>query len=851
MTSKHVEWEKVENLFHEIADKSEVEKKLLLDSLEYTSPETCFTLKSLLIADNSPNSIFKISPNLLLRTWENNQFLIGKKIGAFKLAEIIGSGAMGTVFKGIRVDGQFEQVVAIKLMNSQVTNSFLKNRFYKERQILAKLNHHGIARLYDGEFNEEGRPYFTMEYVLGHTLIEYCKLNICTITQRLNLFIQISEAIQYAHQLLIVHLDLKPQNILVDSSGTVKLLDFGVARLLVDTNDFKGSYTLAYAAPEQINNLAPSIFTDIYALGIILFELCTQTHPFQLALNDQKLLTHQKLRGDSLPFSMEGIQVSKLMLSDLKFICNKAMALKPEDRYVSISDLMRDIKASQYNHPISIRNKEWKYKAEKYIKRNSKILTSIVVGVLFFFSAVIFYTYQLKMERNLSIREAKRANQITDLMTDVFMAADPNIGGADTITAVNLLNQGLESLEKNLSEDNYLYADMLGRLSPIYYNLGKYEKAQELAFSAYNINNKLPFITQNVLAQNEIEIGKSFFYFGKLDSAVRYLNMAILRLKKNDLSHSKTMAHALTELGNSYYDNRKYQQADSAINEAYNLYKALTTPPNTDLAFSLHMLGAIARKTGDLDKSESYLLEALAMKENLFIPPHLEIAYTYNFLGSLYQSQGEFNKAMKFIRASLDQRKSILGESHVETIASMSNLARTYGFLEQPHEAIPLYEKALTKIDSLFGKTHPYYAGILESLAKVYLKTGAIEKAKASLITTISINQELFPQEDPRQASPVIFLGKIAMQENDFPKAKEYLVKGLRFRQASLPEGDQLIAQSQRDLASCLMALGDFAEAIYYYEAALQTYASASNPSKETIDSIKSELLSAKQNNIK
>lgn len=448
MTSNYVEWEKVENLFHEIADKSEVEKKLLLDSLEYTSPETCFTLKSLLIADNSPNSIFKISPNLLLRTWENDQFLIGKKIGAFKLAEIIGSGAMGTVFKGIRVDGQFEQVVAIKLMNSQVTNSFLKNRFYKERQILAKLNHHGIARLYDGEFNEEGRPYFTMEYVLGHTLIEYCKLNICTITQRLNLFIQISEAIQYAHQLLIVHLDLKPQNILVDSSGTVKLLDFGVARLLVDTNDFKGSYTLAYAAPEQINNLAPSIFTDIYALGIILFELCTQTHPFQLALNDQKLLTHQKLRGDSLAFSMEGIQVSKLMLSDLKFICNKAMALKPEDRYVSISDLMRDIKASQYNHPISIRNKEWKYKAEKYIKRNSKILTSIVVGVLFFFSAVIFYTYQLKMERNLSIREAKRANQITDLMTDVFMAADPNIGGADTITAVNLLNQGLESLER-------------------------------------------------------------------------------------------------------------------------------------------------------------------------------------------------------------------------------------------------------------------------------------------------------------------------------------------------------------------------------------------------------------------
>ncbi|WP_339902475.1 serine/threonine-protein kinase [uncultured Cyclobacterium sp.] len=851
MSSNTVLWEKVGNIFHTIADKTEGEQKKILDILEISDPETYNELKSLLLADSSPNPIFKFTPNQLLNTWDNDQLLIGQKIGVFKLTETIGSGAMGTVFKASREDGQFDQIVAIKLMKSQVTNSFLKDRFHKERQILAKLNHHGIARLYDGDFTEDGRPYFTMEYISGRTLMKYCNLNNCSLSQRLDLFLQICEAVQYAHQLLIAHLDLKPFNILVNTSHSVKLLDFGVARLQEDRHDFKGSFTLAYAAPEQIRKLVPTTLADIYALGTILFELCSKSHPFQTVLNAPEQLAKEKLSAGELDFVLQAKNPSKFTASDLKNICLKAMALKPEERYASIGDLMQDINASQNNLPISTRKKEWKYKVEKYTIRNSKILASIFVGVLLFFSAVIFYTYQLKLERNLSIREAKRANQITDLMTDVFMAADPNIGGADTITAVQLLNQGFESLEKNLSDDKYLYADMLGRLSPIFYNLGKYEKAQELAFSAYNINNKLPLITQNVLAQNEIEIGKSFFYFGKLDSAVRYLNMAILRLKKNDLSHSKTMALALTELGNSYYDNRKYQKADSAINEAYNLYNALTTPPNTDLAFSLHMLGAIARKTGDLEKSEDFLLEALAMKEKLFTAPHLEIAYTYNFLGSLYQSLGEYKKAMQYIKASLEQRKSILGESHVETIASMSNLARTYSFLEQPNEAVPLYEKALIKIDSLFGKSHPYYAGILESLAKVYLKTGAIEKAKASLITTISINQDLFPQEDPRQASPVIFLGKIAMQENDFPKAKEYLVKGLKLRQASLPEGDKLIAQSQRDLALCLMGLGDFGEAIHYYEAALQTYFAASNPSKENIDSIKSELLSARQNNIK
>lgn len=839
-------WKEIETLFHQLTESTAIDQERILSTLLSEDSELHSILLGLLESDQATHRIFSESPQEIFGKLESENDLIGEHVGAFRLESIIGNGAMGTVFLAKRNDGQFDQTVAIKILRPLILDSGMREFFQRERQILAKLNHPNIARLYDGGFTVSERPFFTMEYVSGKSLIEYIKERKIELKERLTLFLQVCKAVQYAHQNLIVHLDLKPQNIIVNEEGQIKLLDFGVSKILEDSEENKGSFTLAYASPEQINKVDAGVSSDIYSLGIILFELVCGFHPYQDFFSDPVALKSSILDHQNSAFDTKAND-NQSFISDLRFIFEKATKINPSERFSSVEVLIRDLQAFLFDYPISSKPKSWRYSTRKYLKRNRNTVAAIGVAILLLVFSGVFYTIRLSKERNLAQQEAKRANQITDLLSDVFMAADPNIGGADTITAIQLLNQGYENLEKNLGDEPELYASMISRLAPIFLNLGDYQKGEELSRKAYEINLGLDGISPEVLSDNETQMAAMYYLKGNLDSSAYFSELAITRLKSTEKSESIFMANALFEFGNVLYDNGEFDRADSVYQAALDISSNEYEAPHVDLAFALHMIGANAREKGDYEKAEKFLLEALEMKKELFDEPHLEIAYTYNHLGSLYQSMGKDSLALNYIKMSLNQRTAILGEYHVESMASMANYARTLVRLGLPLEAIPIYEKTLIITESLVGKSHYYYWALTGSLATAQFEAGIFDQAELNYQSANEHLKNVLTENDPRRASSLVGLGNIKMQEKNFESAKGYFHEALQIRESAFPKGHPQIAQSQQALGECLLAIGDYSTAIEYLEMALETFTANSDISEVTINEVNSKLLAAKE----
>jgi len=730
-------------------------------------------------------------------------------------------------------------------MKPLMINPAYRSFFDRERQILAKLNHPNIARLYDGGFTEDERPFFTMEWVSGNNLLDYCRIHNHGLIERLKLFGQVCQAVQYAHQSMIAHLDIKPQNIIVNQDGQVKLLDFGVSQMLEEGNEQEGSFTLAYASPEQIERDHPNTVSDIYSLGVVLFELLCGYHPFKKYFEDPTALKEAVLEGNMASFRLLPEFGSVAFANDLSLICMKAMEKYPDDRYASVDELVRDLENFEQTYPILAHPEDWTYRAKKYIRRNRTILAVVNSAAILLVALGLFYTFQLREQRNIALAEAKRANQITNLITDVFSSADPNIGGADTITAVQLLDQGLVNLEKNLGDDPALYSDMLMRLGPVYLALGQYEKGKQTIDEAYEINLKLPKVSPETLARNEILISSTFFMYGVLDSSQYFSEKAIKRLSDVGIKDGEVLSGAFLELGSTYYDMANYPKADSALSIGFQLSKQAHPSPNIEQATYLHMKGATARKLDRLDSAKKYLTESLEMKRQLFDEPHLEIAYTYNFFGSFYQDIGDYEQALDYVRKSLEQRQAILGDYHVEIVASLGNMGRTYIGLDKPEEAVPYYQSAISIIDSIFGTSHYYYGALKGSLGNAYYAAGDLKNAREVFEISLKVFDELLSERDPRKASPRINLGKIAMDENRYEDAKRFFQESLKIRQDLLPDGHIQIAQSQQALGGCLLAMGDFSTAIDFLEDALVTFQADSDSNSKEISKVNSQLAKA------
>ncbi len=530
--------ERVKWLKDTCADDQElfIEVKKLLDARDVSSPVD----KPL---DKLPDTIFSPEPD------EDDT---NRKVGNYRLLEVIGYGGMGVVYRAERVDGEFEQHVALKFLRFGMASKKLIRRFKKERQILAKLQHPNIARLYDGGVMKDGTPWFSMEYIEGLPVTEFAEKNDLSIEDRLNLFRKICAAVQYAHQNLVIHRDLKPSNIMITGEGEPVLLDFGLARLEDEksireqdiTRSSQNWMTLEYASPEQIRGKKLTTATDVYQLGLVLHELLTGHRPYSVKgatpSEAEKIICNtqpskpstsiKSLKEAQVPFSPA--ELYRILKGDLDTIILKALEKDPEMRYSSVERMSDDINSHLKNKPILARKPTFRYKALKYIKRHGKTLAVAALLLFGLFILNAFYTNQLAGERDIANREAERAEAVKDFMVNMVSEANPSQSPGEPLTVRDLLDHHTNDITDKFPNDPDIAFELLRTIGNAQNQLGDRSGARESLEKAYELMK-----TENITLEPQhlasFKLTLSSTYIGASERKIDLLNRAKILVENN------------------------------------------------------------------------------------------------------------------------------------------------------------------------------------------------------------------------------------------------------------------------------------------------------------------------------
>ena len=499
-------WQEIKRIFDAAVDLAPPAQRAFLDSA-CPNVDTRREVERMLAADF--DTVLDHSP-LATHAFAEGARLEGQRIGRYRIVGEVGRGGMGAVFAAVRDDGQFEQKVALKVILSGLNTETIARRFRNERQILASLEHPNIARLLDGGMSDDGLPFYVMEFIEGEPIDDYCRTRDLTLHARLDLFRQVCAAVSYAHRRLIVHRDIKPSNILVTPGGEVKLLDFGIAKVVSQTNDGErgtatqlGLMTPAYASPEQFRGDQVTTATDIYSLGVVLYRLLTGQLPynlnglrldqmFRLVCETEPPRPSQAIANGGLPNSEvktrhidDAVQAEaddtaptaihnpQLLKGDLDNIVLKALKKEPDRRYESVEQFSEDIRRYLAELPVSARPDTFSYRASKFIKRNR---VAVVAASLVFFAliaGIVGTTYQARAARRERERAEKRFEQVRKLANNVVFKYHDAIAGLPGATATRemLVKDALEYLD-NLSQDAQDNPGLAQELALTYLKIG-------------------------------------------------------------------------------------------------------------------------------------------------------------------------------------------------------------------------------------------------------------------------------------------------------------------------------------------------------------------------------------------
>jgi serine/threonine-protein kinase len=384
---------------------------------------------------------------------DDDESLQNTIVGPYRLIREIGSGGMGSVWLAERIDGLLNRPVALKLPHRAWRHAHLAERMAREREILAALNHSNIASLYDAGIASDGQPFLALEYVQGEPIDAYCRTRSLSLRAKLALFLQVTRAIAHAHAKLIVHRDLKPSNVLVTPTGEVRLLDFGIAKLLAGSAHANGSLTELsgraltpdYAAPEQIRGDPLTVAADIYSLGVLLYEMLTATRPYRLQRDSRGALEDAILRAaPRRPSEVAPLSERKALRGDLDTIVLKALKKKPHERYATAHAFAEDIERYLSHRPVLARPDSWHYVARKLVARNKVAVTAAAIVLL----AVLVGGAAALWEARAANAERERAEEVRQFLTSVLQNANPYAAPTQARTVDDWLVQESTAVEQ-------------------------------------------------------------------------------------------------------------------------------------------------------------------------------------------------------------------------------------------------------------------------------------------------------------------------------------------------------------------------------------------------------------------
>ncbi|SHE37996.1 serine/threonine protein kinase [Fodinibius roseus] len=710
--------------------------------------------------------------------------LIGQKVGSYTIKEQIGKGGMGAVFLAQRSDDSFEHRVAIKIIREERATQTNIHRFEQEQRILAQLNHPAIAQLYDGGITADGFPYIIMEYVDGTPMDDHCRINKCSIDEIVSLFTQVLEAVRYAHENLVIHRDLKPDNILIDDSGNVKILDFGISKLLKDENgstrptEEARLLTPRYAAPEQIRQEPDKTSTDIYALGVVFYELLAGTGPF--AFNDRSHYAIEQtiLKKEPPQPSTQTADstLRKKLEGDLDAIVLKAIRKDPEDRYRGVTEFLDDLYNYQHNLPVHARKGTTIYRLSKFFKRNKKGLAIAAGVILLLVSLTGFYTWRIAQERNHAQLQADRAEEITNFLVSILQLNNPSENVGKDITVSDALLHGIDYVEQQ-EMSAFNRATILGTIGSIQINTGDIEEA------GITLEKGMAFVTDSLTEQSEktIAIGTKYAEWhedvGNTREAERYYNLTDSLFRAHQLTNTLTFyAHQLN-YSDFLLENGQYEKALQVLAQSeQNLNNTAGKNPSLlDLQADLYNnRGRAYKNMGEHRKALDNLDKALTLKQEIYEENNPKIGRLYHNMGVVYATISDFGQAKKMAEQAYTIRVQTLGPEH-QLVGSTLHLLGNIAFeLEDYEQAFEYNKKSIEINKQKHGPEHFRYALAIREYAKTLSATGRFEEARKQIDQAISIIGDNYGKDHPYYGYMTKTYAEIFAEVEDYAQAMEY-----------------------------------------------------------------------------
>lgn len=632
---------------------------------------------------------------------------MGEKIGNYRVAGFLARGGMSNVYLADRADGHYEQRVAIKCLSTKVFSKKDTLSQIGEQQILARLRHPNIATLYDAGITESGVSYFIMEYINGHPVDEWVEQKNLILKEKLNLFTQVAGAVSYAHSHLILHLDLKPTNILVDAGGQAKLLDFGIATAMTSGSGGQRPFvgTPSIAAPEQLKGENLSAATDVFQLGMLLHKLITGHYPVSKDAKSAEGFT--RFNPGTL---IRKTEISPEIDSELSAVIGKCLTANPEERYASASELLQDIRNYQNHYPLTAIKSGLRYRTAKYYQRHKTTVISLAFIMLSLMAGSVISLWQAgqaRKQRDLAMKSEQVSTATKNFLLDLFMAAHPSKTKGDTMTVFQFLDKGYLEAEAYKGSLG-IKLEMLTTIGKLYRSLGNYDKSKEV------------------------------------------LNKVYAMARDSSLPLTLSYIQAIQELALYQRDVGNYDSASSIMKQVFQLYEEIGHPAKDSLyAASLKYHAYIYRSLENNDSATALIRRTIALEEQIWPDKkNINLAESYYILGVIHRNQGQFSEAIENISRSLELCEDIMGTYFPGTIANLNMLASTYNQAGNPGEALESGRRAKDIAFRLYGENHMETATTVDNLGGFFLKLNLIDSAYHYFSKGMNIRHKLFPERN-------------------------------------------------------------------------------------------------------
>lgn len=744
MERSRARWARVQAVFHDALERPDAEREAFVRAACDGDPEMVDEVLELIVEDGLAHAVLdgdiaRVADGVLRQTAPP-----GDAIGPYRIVRELGRGGMGVVYLAERPD--IGLLAAVKVLQDASLSPARRARFVSEQRTLASLVHPGVARLYDADLLPDETPYFVMEYVPGATLDRHCAERNVGVRARLRLARAICEAVAFAHGRAVIHRDLKPSNVMVTEDGAPKLLDFGIAKHLGEdtvggpevTRTSLRMMTPAYAAPEQLLGEPIGVYTDVYALGVMIYELITGRLPYDLTTltpaQAERTVTETDPAWPSsawrdgaagAPPDIAG--VSRAEWSDLDVLCSTAMHRDVTRRYPSAEALGRDIDHFLAGTPLEARPDSTAYRMSKFARRNRRALAIGAAVVAGFVSTGTFYAWSLADARDRALAEAERTRRIQAFTENLFRGGDEAAGPADTLRVLTLLDRGVEEA-RLLTMDPSAQSDLYLTLGTIYGQLGRFDEADSLLSGALDLRASIDDGDRARIAEVQVARAELRTKDGAYTEAEAILRPALATLEAQRPRDDLAIARVRASLGVALEGQGDFEPAISFLEQAIDTYERRRRG-SVEHAQAIGALAATHFYAGHLDTADSLNHRAIALDRVLHGDVHPTIADSYINLAAAEAQRGRYREAEVLFRDALHILEAYHGPDHPETASALRMLGSNLIYQARLEEARPLVERALAIQERTLSPDHPRLANTMGDLA--YLRLDAADYDEA------------------------------------------------------------------------------------------------------------------------